>query len=345
MQIGEIIKVKRKEQNLTQEMIATFLGVTTPAVNKWENGVSYPDITLLPPLARLLKTDLNNLLSFKEDLSSMEMTSLISTVNTKLNSEGFEQAFEYASEIIHEYPSCDAFTNMSTSYLYAAINIAPPDKKDSYMDAIIKLFEKTSVNDSPIISDFAKSMLINIYIEKKDYDKAKEVLLNIPDSIIDKNLLMGNIHIKEKDYKDAAILFESNLILLVTKMQNTLLKMIEIALKENNMNDTETYVNAYENITKEYFNSEYSGYLAQLERGICLKDINACIDILSIIVSTDMKDGSREQYVRHLEIDTIDVSPVLLKTNLFEEINLREDADFLKTDERYLALYKSIFEN
>ena len=46
---------KRKELSLTQEQIAELLGVSTPAVNKWEKGSTYPDITLLPALARLLK--------------------------------------------------------------------------------------------------------------------------------------------------------------------------------------------------------------------------------------------------------------------------------------------------
>ena len=39
MQIGEVIRKYRKEQNMTQEQMAQRLGVTTPAVNKWENGV------------------------------------------------------------------------------------------------------------------------------------------------------------------------------------------------------------------------------------------------------------------------------------------------------------------
>lgn len=69
MKMHEIIKKRRLEKNLTQEQIAQFLGVSTPAVNKWEKGTSFPDITLLPPLARLLDTDLNTLLSFQEDLS------------------------------------------------------------------------------------------------------------------------------------------------------------------------------------------------------------------------------------------------------------------------------------
>ena len=46
---------------MTQEQVVDYLGVSTPAVNKWEKGGCYPDITLLPALARLLKVDLNRL--------------------------------------------------------------------------------------------------------------------------------------------------------------------------------------------------------------------------------------------------------------------------------------------
>ena len=54
MKINEIIRKKRLEKGYTQEQIASFLGVSPPAVNKWEKASSYPDITLLPALARLL---------------------------------------------------------------------------------------------------------------------------------------------------------------------------------------------------------------------------------------------------------------------------------------------------
>ena len=67
MKINEMIREKRKELCLTQQQIADYLGVSTPAVNKWEKGSTYPDITILPALARLLKTDLNTLLSFTDD--------------------------------------------------------------------------------------------------------------------------------------------------------------------------------------------------------------------------------------------------------------------------------------
>ena len=54
MQIGKTIRKYRKEKGITQEEMANRLGVTTPAVNKWEKGTSCPDITLLAPIARLL---------------------------------------------------------------------------------------------------------------------------------------------------------------------------------------------------------------------------------------------------------------------------------------------------
>lgn len=41
MQIGEVIRKYRKQKNMTQEEMANRLGVTAPAVNKWENGVSF----------------------------------------------------------------------------------------------------------------------------------------------------------------------------------------------------------------------------------------------------------------------------------------------------------------
>ena len=40
MDIGSVIKKYRKEAGLTQEEMAERLGVTTPAVSKWENGGS-----------------------------------------------------------------------------------------------------------------------------------------------------------------------------------------------------------------------------------------------------------------------------------------------------------------
>ena len=73
MQIGQVIRKYRKSKDMTQEEMANRLGVTAPAVNKWENGNSMPDITLLSPIARLLGISLDTLLTFQGDLIMRSM--------------------------------------------------------------------------------------------------------------------------------------------------------------------------------------------------------------------------------------------------------------------------------
>ena len=96
MKINQIIREKRKELSLTQEQIAELLGVSTPAVNKWEKGGTYPDITLLPALARLLKMDLNTLLSFNEDLTDIEIENFVNELDKAVQEQGYQTAFQMA---------------------------------------------------------------------------------------------------------------------------------------------------------------------------------------------------------------------------------------------------------
>ena len=64
LKIGEKIRSKRRERNFTQEELANILGVTKAAVSKWENNESYPDITLLPQIARLFCITIDELFDY-----------------------------------------------------------------------------------------------------------------------------------------------------------------------------------------------------------------------------------------------------------------------------------------
>ena len=50
---GKRLQNLRKQKKMTQEDLADRLGVTGQAVSKWENGQSYPDITLLPTISTI----------------------------------------------------------------------------------------------------------------------------------------------------------------------------------------------------------------------------------------------------------------------------------------------------
>ena len=107
MDIGVVIKKYRKEAGMTQEEMANRLGVTTPAVNKWENSNSKPDIELLAPIARLLDISLDTLLSFHEKLSDTEIEEIIRKMDRMFSEEGYEKTYEWALRLIKEYPNCN----------------------------------------------------------------------------------------------------------------------------------------------------------------------------------------------------------------------------------------------
>lgn len=64
MNIGKIIFERRKELGITQQALAENLHVSFQAISKWENGISYPDIELLPLLAKLLNISIDALLGY-----------------------------------------------------------------------------------------------------------------------------------------------------------------------------------------------------------------------------------------------------------------------------------------
>ena len=61
--LGNFISGERKNLGLTQKDLAVRLHVTDKAVSKWERGMSYPDVTLLEPLAAALDLTVEELMA------------------------------------------------------------------------------------------------------------------------------------------------------------------------------------------------------------------------------------------------------------------------------------------
>lgn len=66
MTIGANIKRLRTARNITQEQLSTAMNVTCAAVSKWERGETYPDITLLQPLAYFFEVTLDELMGYDQ---------------------------------------------------------------------------------------------------------------------------------------------------------------------------------------------------------------------------------------------------------------------------------------
>ena len=64
--VGEQIAYLRKQKGLTQAELGERLKVTFQAVSKWERGETLPDTAVLPELARVLETTIDNILTYGE---------------------------------------------------------------------------------------------------------------------------------------------------------------------------------------------------------------------------------------------------------------------------------------
>ena len=62
LMIGENLKKLRARRNVTQEALANYLGVTYQAVSRWENDIVYPDIELIPEIARFFAVSLEEIM-------------------------------------------------------------------------------------------------------------------------------------------------------------------------------------------------------------------------------------------------------------------------------------------
>lgn len=74
----------RKKKNYTQEEFSQLLDVTPQAVSKWENDLSCPDIMLLPKIAELLETTVDELLTGSPKTNASATKSNIDISNLKL---------------------------------------------------------------------------------------------------------------------------------------------------------------------------------------------------------------------------------------------------------------------
>lgn len=102
--IGENIKQLRKANNITQEQLAEALNITCAAVSKWERGDTYPDITLLQPLAYFFGVTLDELMGYQASKIQKDIDELIARY-TELYRTDCEAARDLIVKAHAEYPN------------------------------------------------------------------------------------------------------------------------------------------------------------------------------------------------------------------------------------------------
>ena len=99
--LGRRIARLRLARTATQERLAKELNVSPQAVSKWENDINYPDISLLPDLARFLGVSVDELLS-GASASTQESVAAQESAAEKSAAEVVSVAADEPAEIVEE---------------------------------------------------------------------------------------------------------------------------------------------------------------------------------------------------------------------------------------------------
>jgi transcriptional regulator, XRE family len=100
--LGRRIARLRLARTATQERLAKELNVSPQAVSKWENDINYPDISLLPDLARFLGVSVDELLS-GASASAQETEAAQESAAEKSTAEVVSAADDEPAEIVEEF--------------------------------------------------------------------------------------------------------------------------------------------------------------------------------------------------------------------------------------------------
>ena len=108
--LGKLIKTLRKEKKMTQEDLASKLGVTISAISKWETGKNSPDISMLHKLSEILNISLEELYSPEETLLKHSSKNPVTEATAKVASVLTEDTSEKNADMSRTSNMTSAFS-------------------------------------------------------------------------------------------------------------------------------------------------------------------------------------------------------------------------------------------
>ncbi|MDL2217767.1 helix-turn-helix transcriptional regulator, partial [Christensenellaceae bacterium OttesenSCG-928-M15] len=295
-QIGMRIMSLRREKGLTQEQLAGMLGVSGPAVSKWEQGRSLPDVLLLAPLARALSTNVDGLLAFEERLSEERVAKLEKRIGATFEGEGYEAGYEAAEAYLKEYPNSSLLKfRVAGLYMRYLLLVKEEKQAEVYIRRMLALQLEVVKSGDPKLSVPAMAVASNIHSMLGEYDEA-EVLVNLlPKADIRSEMYYPQLYTGRGEHEKAEKCYQQNLYRAASDMVMALVGLIgcarQLGAEERALALSETYKRFIELF-------EYPDVNAQLMRFSCYKALHREEEAYRAL----------EEYVRRVERWNMDLA-------------------------------------
>lgn len=307
MKIGTVIRKYRKDLGITQEEMANYLGVTAPAVNKWEKNNTLPDVTLLAPIARLLGITTDELLSFKEELTKQEINNFISQIIKDSTEKDFDDCFLSVKHKIEEYPNCEELIMRVVPLIQMRLYKEGINKKENYEAVIIKWYEQCLNSNNEEVRQGAAISLFNICYNKKDYEMALHYTKYLPDAdggiMASHDFMEAKVYSKNGRRDEAYKIFEEAIWTRYFSLDVALNELFMLYLDDGNYEMANKLVNIFSAIT------------AAIEIGQSPQ-----IDYMKLEIASRTKDIAKTEHIMRTILDRIGGVNDFMKSSLCKHI-------------------------
>ena len=168
LNIGKCIVHMRKKRGITQEQLADYIGVSKASVSKWESGLCYPDILLLPELAAYFNISVDELLGYSPQLTKQDIKKIYNSLSHEFAVNPFDEVIEQCRKLIKKYYSCFPFLLSMIQLLlnYSILAKTEVVKKQIFQQCILlsKRIKEESENISEIKDANTKEALAEMVL-------------------------------------------------------------------------------------------------------------------------------------------------------------------------------------
>ncbi len=285
---------------MTQGDLANAVGVSTAAVSKWETGASYPDITLLKPLARALGLTLDGLLDFHAEPDEDERKEIVKRLETVFESKGYSAGFAACEEVLREYPSCGSLKLMAAGLYYRYLSMAVVEMPDAEgtLDEIcrnaVRLLEQAEAETSdPDEKQASRILRASTLIMQKRFDEAEKLLdLVTPGSQHDPEMLYMSLYLSKGENDEAEKLCEKMLLSGVTKAFTALIVLSDVAQRKGHTELARNSLSAYKAVSELFGLDGSAGFQSEVRLAVQEGDRERALSAVEKLVSTRLESSS-----------------------------------------------------
>jgi len=208
---GQRLRALRKNGNITQEALAEYLDISYQAVSKWENGLGFPDISLLPAISNFFGVSADYLLGIEPENSEDKIQKVLQEAQKFTHTGEIEKSIAILEEALKQYPNDHRLLSNYIEYQL----MRPPNGAKWLND--IETKANLILRDCRIdkIRQTTIGNLAYAYVLLGKQEKASETIELLPDSAYSKKRLIS-MAVPEKErakYKPECILHETKLLL------------------------------------------------------------------------------------------------------------------------------------